>query len=676
MLNNTKTQLKHGILAIAAAMFCASCSNENGFSVSDTNSEQDVLITVPAQSTRTVNDGIYTDWESSDAITVLTLPQDGGCYPSKFRFFSSEDGGKFSGRIEQYGAVNTFYAFYPYSESITSPENFQISVNPAPVQEGNSSTAHLAGTGFPLYGVQTDAPGISSIVIHVANVLSVAKFNVTNTTSAPIVVKSIEFSSTRYLSGPFCADVTADAPVWAPQDGASNRITLTVSNGEPIAAGANAYFYAGIRPNVFPAGSKLKVRITAASGSQDVVFYRLFELVNNTRFDSSRRTEIICRFNADSSQDPWPESESLVPDESQNPGSGEPGDNEDIIPDSDEPFVPDVIYDLENEYLKEYLDAARETYTNYSTTSIVEGYMGDTYVAHDLPNPVSLSWTGNATSVSIFEGTATTGTPVKTMSFSSSTSASVYNLIPGKVYTYLTSNGQSGTFGTSGRRRMIKVSDSESANNARNCRDFGGMLTRSGETLNYGLMYRGANMDDVTQAEKNILLNELGIKLDQDLRNEYKENVSPIGVSFSWYGGYDPNQIYNENGDKMKNSVSDVLNSVIKGEPVYIHCRIGSDRTGHMCLLYAALLGCDLKECDIDYEITSFASKMTQGYRKLNERNEQQFRNKFIKSPYNADQVPEAVQDYVVNTLGIPLETVKKFRKAMGVSETLSAISK
>ena len=362
---------------------------------------------------------------------------------------------------------------------------------------------------------------------------------------------------------------------------------------------------------------------------------------------------------------------------------------------TDEPAVDPVTptpqgttFNIENDYLKSYLDAASTTYTNSSTQSIVAQYIGSSSssgypwggggVANDLPKPVTLTWTGNATSISIFEGTSATGTAVKTMTFSNSTSADVYNLIPGKNYTFRTSNGQTGTFNVTGRRRMIKVSDTQSESHARNCRDLGGSQTRDGKTLKYGLIYRGTNVDDITTEEKNILYNELGIRLDQDLRNETRISSSPIGsdVEFCHHGGYDAGSIANQNGDNMKQSVLHVMNAVIEGRPVYCHCRIGSDRTGHMCMLYLALLGCELKDCDIDYEITSFASKMTSGTRTIGSGNEQSFRNKFINKSiagqtFDADHVPEAVERYVTETLGIDINTVKAFRRAMGASETL-----
>lgn len=334
----------------------------------------------------------------------------------------------------------------------------------------------------------------------------------------------------------------------------------------------------------------------------------------------------------------------------------------------DTPTPSGTSFNLENSTLTQYLDDAASSYTNsnYSTT-VVEKYTGRNATL-DLPNPVSLSWSGNATSISIYEGTSTSGTAFKTQSFTSSSSVDVYNLIPGKTYTYKTSNGQTGTFNTTGRRRMIKVSSSANTDHARNCRDFGGIVTAKGEKLKYGLIFRGTNMDKVTTDEKAILRDELGIKLDVDLRGESK--TSPLGSDIALSNqAYQSGQLDNSSNDsKIAITVGDILNSVIDNKPVYIHCYIGSDRTGYICMLLQALLGVSKKECDIDYEITSFAGAIVMGTRPKEYTDNKDFRVKFCS---NADQAPKAVEDYVVNTLKISLDTVKKFRKAMGVSETL-----
>jgi len=338
---------------------------------------------------------------------------------------------------------------------------------------------------------------------------------------------------------------------------------------------------------------------------------------------------------------------------------------------TEDPTPSGTSFNLENSTLTSYLDDVATSYTNsnYSKT-VVKSYTGSS-AKLDIPNPVSLSWTGSATSIDIYEGTSTSGTAVKSQTFSSSTTADIYNLIPGKTYSYKTSNGQTGTFKTTGRRRMIKVSDSASSSHARNCRDLGGIETAKGQTLKYGLIFRGTNMDGITTSEKAILRDELGIKLDVDLRGE--SSVSPLGSDISVSNQYytSGQMTTTSSNTKLKTTIPDIINSVIDGKPVYIHCAIGSDRTGYVCMLIEALLGASKKECDIDYEITSFASGIVGGTRTKEYTDNQDFREKFVQGSYTADDVPEAVQDYVVNTLGVSLDKVKAFRKAMGVSETL-----
>ena len=266
MFKATKSFFKASVLAVAAVI-CASCAQEDSVFGTHEKRAKDVTISVSMNETRTVNDGISTKWSANDAITLLTLPFDGtGYYPSKFTYHQDENGNRFRGRIEDYGEMNSFYAFYPYRNDILTPKDYRIDINANPVQEGNTSTAHLAGTDFPLYGKQLKVQGVSNINISMSNILAVARFVVTNTTESPIVVKSIEFTSSNYITGSFNADMTVDDPAWtADKENASTKVTLAVNNGEEIAAGGNAEFYVGILPNVCLAGSKLKIKITASN---------------------------------------------------------------------------------------------------------------------------------------------------------------------------------------------------------------------------------------------------------------------------------------------------------------------------------------------------------------------------------------------------------------------------
>lgn len=49
------------------------------------------------------------------------------------------------------------------------------------------------------------------------------------------------------------------------------------------------------------------------------------------------------------------------------------------------------------------------------------------------------------------------------------------------------------------------------------------------------------------------------------------------------------------------------MQSIVNGNPVYIHCASGADRTGSICGMLEALLGMSAADIDRDYELTCFA---------------------------------------------------------------------
>ena len=312
MTKSAKMILWAGLIALLS-FIVASCSREK-FSMGPARNASDVTISVTMDQTKTVTNGTLISWTDGDDLTLLTFPLGGtGYYPSKFKYANDLQGARFKGRIEDYGDMNNFYAFYPYSESILTPKEFNIRINETPVQDGNTSPAHLAGPDFPLYGKQTRVVGVNNISISMTNLLSIARFVVKNTADDPIVVQNIEFSCSKYISGNFCSDVTVDDPAWVAKDGASTKITLTVNDGQAIDKDSTAEFYVGMLPVILSAGDKLKVKITASSKGKEVVFYRLIEPKETTSFYSGYRKQINCSFDSIHTTDPWPESESQIP---------------------------------------------------------------------------------------------------------------------------------------------------------------------------------------------------------------------------------------------------------------------------------------------------------------------------------------------------------------------------
>ena len=315
-------------------------------------------------------------------------------------------------------------------------------------------------------------------------------------------------------------------------------------------------------------------------------------------------------------------------------------------------------FNLENDMLAQYLDRVDARPYNppadYSITYMTSDlYSGNTNQTNrlDWPKPVSVSWTnpaqGNATKVIhvyndadldgvVNENDFELSVPI---TYSSSTTADIFNLIPNRAYYYEVINGNdaepvaSGSFRTAGRRRMIKVGDSPYGKGyANNCRDFGGQVTADGtKMIKYGKMFRGSNMDLTSDEAKAVLKDYLKIGLDVDLRRD--QHVE----SWDGYQG-DGNNIINDAlnlGDdwhttqsfgswedlssptKMNDVLTRVFSAVASNRGVYIHCMVGADRTGYVCMLIEAILGIGQGGCDVDYELTSFSGAVDSGKPRL-----------------------------------------------------------
>ena len=351
-------------------------------------------------------------------------------------------------------------------------------------------------------------------------------------------------------------------------------------------------------------------------------------------------------------------------------------------------------FNLENTALTAYLNDAIASYsdTDDATNTVMDKYLSGTYASidrKDCPAPVRITWSdaaSNNTVISIFEDNSL-GTPVWKQNASiSATSADVYNLIPGRTYYYTVSENdeiwEKGHFNTTGRRRMMKVSNTKGRGYANNCRDLGGLeVTDKGvkKTIKYGFLFRGTNMDKTTQdVEWPILLDFMNVGMDIDLRNGETTGNS-IGNEGS-YNRYRPlpqkDVDYTAPGfmdgknfddltkvDKVYEVVMAFFNTVRLGKAVYYHCYSGADRTGYISMLIEGLLGVSEKDCSIDYELTSFCSSVGARYR--TGVNDYDFRDgiAFLRGQgQDGDTFQDKIENYLVNTVKIPLEDINEFK--------------
>ncbi len=196
----------------------------------------------------------------------------------------------------------------------------------------------------------------------------------------------------------------------------------------------------------------------------------------------------------------------------------------------------------------------------------------------------------------------------------------VYNLkIATKYYWTITVNGEISeiydfdTEGTAPRNLYV--------DGITNVRDIGGWVTENGTRTKQGLIYRCSRLNNskdngcgviITEDGKKVLLNDLSIKTEIDLRQI--ENGETGGVTSSPLGDT-VNYIscpMDHSGDVLSDNKEQILKifEILADEdnyPMIIHCSIGTDRTGMLSFLINALLGVPTENLYRDYLFSNFA---------------------------------------------------------------------
>lgn len=157
-------------------------------------------------------------------------------------------------------------------------------------------------------------------------------------------------------------------------------------------------------------------------------------------------------------------------------------------------------------------------------------------------------------------------------------------------------------FQTEGRIRTVAI------DGVSNVRDLGGAVTKDGKTIRYGMLYRSANGDSITEKGMDTV-KKLGIKTDLDLRGNVVE-TSPFGkdveivkISAAYYRGGDTGI---DGSEKYKNAFRDELKVCADPDryPMLFHCQIGRDRTGTLSFVLQALCGVEKESLIREYELS------------------------------------------------------------------------
>lgn len=143
-----------------------------------------------------------------------------------------------------------------------------------------------------------------------------------------------------------------------------------------------------------------------------------------------------------------------------------------------------------------------------------------------------------------------------------------------------------------------------------NMRDIASFKSTLGK-VKPGMIYRSAKWDNIEKDAENILLNELNVKTEIDIRKDSDPNTSkhPIeGINYMRYGltdDYNSMLIDNETVANVKTLFKNVLINK-NNYPLDYHCTSGADRTGYLSLLIDGVLGLSDEDIYKDYELTSF----------------------------------------------------------------------
>ncbi|MBR4228394.1 MAG: tyrosine-protein phosphatase [Bacteroidales bacterium] len=278
--------------------------------------------------------------------------------------------------------------------------------------------------------------------------------------------------------------------------------------------------------------------------------------------------------------------------------------------------------DIENSGVRSFLENVDYSDDPSYTRSEVSNYQGS-----DKPEPVTLYWEGKAAALLL--STAPDLSSARKISVSYAP-ASIYNLIPGVRYFYsvLAEDGtvlKESCIIPKGPMRMIYGL-------LKNSRDLGGWKAGD-KTIRYGKLYRGAKLDDVQSnpEEKDIVLNQLGIGVDLDLRGLPPGSQGGSGEMNPWSSSdpiiYKNIQLWNyfvassnknmklekapgKSADQYQYAIRCIIEWLRAGKVVYFHCHGGADRTGTLAFLLEALLGVSESDLAKDFELTTYSNSV------------------------------------------------------------------
>ncbi len=304
-------------MMLAATLSLTNCSKEIDAPASNQEVVKDGVpfeLFANSAETKTAITGWATRWVDDDKVNVFHAVAGSTNYDDDGQFSVDATDltvGRFTGTIAPenlpVSGKYDWYAIYPYNSYIKSPEN--TGTNPGrvtigknyssnkvqpQVQTGNSTTNHLSGNYFPLYGVATNVDFDASPSITLNNIVSVIEVKVTNKNDDPLTVNRVSFTAPEGTSivGNFVVNYKANPMTFTDYSTqTSNTADLTVNSGEALNKNEYASFYIGVKPFTATAGQTLKLTVNG--------YEKSITLPSNVTFASGKIKTLSFNFDQD-----------------------------------------------------------------------------------------------------------------------------------------------------------------------------------------------------------------------------------------------------------------------------------------------------------------------------------------------------------------------------------------
>lgn len=197
------------------------------------------------------------------------------------------------------------------------------------------------------------------------------------------------------------------------------------------------------------------------------------------------------------------------------------------------------------------------------------------------------------------------------------TSLTIDNIIPNREYYWkvkVTDNDGGQKFSNVYTFTPTAYVRTMNIDGVKNMRDVGGLVTTDGKTIQYGIMYRSAHFDSITEKGKE-QIKRLGVKTDVDLRGE-SNTVSPLGENVRRLNYNAPYYVDEADGNGIQsglNGAESYVKEFVKefkacadpdNYPIGFHCSLGRDRTGTLAAMLYAVSGVSRYDIVKEYELS------------------------------------------------------------------------